>query len=73
MKEKNPIPRVPPVTRAVAPLRDHLKSLQLLSAAGIMSLQPGCFETQYTRGERRTILLEWEIRLGWQPYGNFLP
>ena len=33
-----PMPRVPPVTSAVSPLRDHLLSLQLCSASAINCL-----------------------------------
>jgi hypothetical protein len=34
--KENPIPRVPPVTRAVVPLRDHLEALLLLSVFAIV-------------------------------------
>ena len=33
-----PMPRVPPVTRAVSPLRDHLLSLQFCFASAIVCL-----------------------------------
>ena len=37
MKEiRNPIPRVPPVTRAVVPLSDHLEALPLPSGFAIV-------------------------------------
>jgi hypothetical protein len=34
--KENPIPRVPPVTRAVVPLRDHLDPLLLLVVFAIV-------------------------------------